>query len=96
MSFVRHCEIGVVSVVEANHPGDIDTRSVRYLLVSTCRPKYIVIPKISCTYWWYMPVHDHDILVSFARKLICQRQTEDACANDDDPVACAHHCRVSM
>lgn len=38
-----------------------------------------------------MSVNDHDILVPFTGELICQRQSEDACANDDNPVAWADH-----
>lgn len=38
-----------------------------------------------------MSVDDHNILVPFAGKLICQRQSEDACTNDDNPVAWVHH-----
>jgi hypothetical protein len=43
-----------------------------------------------------MSVHDHDILVPFAGEMVCQRQSEDACANDDNPVAWAHHSRVEL
>jgi len=43
-----------------------------------------------------MSIHDHNILISFAGELICQRQAEDTCANDDDPVARVHHRRVQM
>jgi hypothetical protein len=38
-----------------------------------------------------MSVDDHNILIPFASELICQRQSEDACANDDNPVAWADH-----
>ena len=43
------------------------------------------------THRWHMSVNNHNILVPFTGKLICQRQSENACANDDNPVAWAHH-----
>lgn len=43
-----------------------------------------------------MSIQDHDILIAFASKLICQRQAKDSCANDDDPVAWAHHVGYQM
>jgi hypothetical protein len=43
-----------------------------------------------------MSIHDHDILVPFAGELICQRQSKDACANNDNPVVWAHHSRVEL
>ena len=38
-----------------------------------------------------MPIHDHNILVAFVGKLVRQRQSKNAGANDDGSVACAYH-----
>ena len=56
-----------------------------------CHYKVTVGGKPACTHRRHVSVHNHDILVPFASKLICQRQSENACANDDNPVAWAHH-----
>jgi len=61
--------------------------------VLTYRHDRMVKYNAAGTHWWHVSVYDHNILISFIGKLICQRQAKDTGADYDDPVTWTHHGR---